>query len=214
MNTIITNLLNFLPIKWYIFFSIAILASLIIIFIYYKLSKRISSIEDLPKNFQNKKIKCYVTSVGDGDGFRCFHTPWLRRKVYKKGDPTLQVRLAGIDAPEIKKFSKPGQPFSKEAKDYLSQLVLKQNVTLKILSIDLYNRLLCSVFVLKENKKINVNLEMVREGFACVYEGKHAVYDNYKKLLVEYEEKAKKEKRGMWKQHNYVSPMDYKKLNA
>lgn len=55
-------------------------------------------------------IRGYVTSVGDADNFRVFHTPapWPLSRLQripkdKKSlkDNTLHIRLAGVDAPEV-----------------------------------------------------------------------------------------------------------------
>ncbi|GAC96179.1 hypothetical protein PHSY_003759 [Pseudozyma hubeiensis SY62] len=81
-----------------------------------------------------------VVTVGDADGFRFHHTPGLpylrdwfypwppRTKKRKNGQSqlvreTISVRIAGVDAPESAHFGKPAQPFSKEAKHFLSSMV-------------------------------------------------------------------------------------------
>ncbi|GAK63626.1 nuclease domain containing protein [Moesziomyces antarcticus] len=84
-----------------------------------------------------------VVTVGDADGFRFHHTPgppflrdWLnpwpprvRSKNAKPGTrtrlvrETISVRIAGVDAPESAHFGKPAQPYSKEAKDFLTSMV-------------------------------------------------------------------------------------------
>ncbi|SOV04628.1 uncharacterized protein UDID_02641 [Ustilago sp. UG-2017a] len=86
-----------------------------------------------------------VVTVGDADGFRFHHTPgppylrdwlypWPPRAIKKtKGSgaggrsrlvrETISVRIAGVDAPESGHFGKPAQPFSKEAKVFLTSMV-------------------------------------------------------------------------------------------
>ncbi|SPO21974.1 uncharacterized protein UTRI_01961_B [Ustilago trichophora] len=83
-----------------------------------------------------------VVTVGDADGFRFHHTPgppllrdwlypWPPRTSKTKGAggrtklvrETISVRIAGVDAPESAHFGKPAQPFSKEAKAFLTSMV-------------------------------------------------------------------------------------------
>lgn len=83
-----------------------------------------------------------VVTVGDADGFRFHHTPgppllrdwlypWPPRTSKTKGAggrtklvrETISVRIAGVDAPESGHFGKPAQPFSKEAKAFLTSMV-------------------------------------------------------------------------------------------
>lgn len=211
MHNTLLYFFNLLYKYWYITFCIILLISAFLIAILYKLTLRITTIHQLPKNYKNTRIHGYVSSVSDGDGFRLFHTPFLRRKVYRKGDQTIQIRLAMIDAPEVRKFSRPAQPFSKESKEYLAKLINKKNVIVKMLAIDVYNRVIASVYVHEGSKVINISLEMVRVGLACVYVGKVVAYDDYKEMLEKYERNARNMKLGMWNQDGYVSPMDYKR---
>lgn len=83
---------------------------------------------------------------------------------------TIHIRLAGVDAPEVSQlfacvipglipvyfftsvqlahFGNPAQPFSKEAFDYLTNLVNQKKVTVDLLSKDRYNRIVCQLFLL------------------------------------------------------------------
>lgn len=194
-----------LSITLLIFFSLALVVVL------YMGSRRVKSLRDLPLKFKVMKLKGYAVKVGDGDGFSFFHTPRFFSRKYKKGDKCLSIRLAGIDAPEVRKYSKKEQPFAKESKDYLKKLIHNKKVTIKILAIDIYNRLLAIVHV-KDTTRINVNVEMVRMGYACVYEGVNAVYDRYKKELYAKQRLAQRKKLNMWSQADYVSPMSYKRM--
>jgi len=89
------------------------------------------------------------------------------------------VRLLGINSPER------GQPYYKEAKEFLEDIVLNKTVVLKfgVERYDRYGRTLAYVFVGKRN----VNLELVEKGFANFYfpSGKDVYYNDFKKAWEE-----------------------------
>jgi len=124
-------------------------------------------------------------------------------------DIEIKVRLVGIDSPETgKKKRDPGQPYSQKATKYLSGMVLNKTVDIKGYGLGPYNRILGVIHV--DGK--NVNLEMIKAGYAEVYRGKPPRgFDTglYKKAEAE----AKKAGRGMWSQGNkYISPKDWRKM--
>jgi endonuclease YncB( thermonuclease family) len=141
-----------------------------------------------------------VTRVHDGDTIKV------------KGDSgELTIRLVGIDAPEkSKKKREPGQPFSQKAKEYLADLVLNRPVDIREYGVDRYERML-GIVVLEGR---DINLEMVKMGFAEVYRGKSAKgFDPVPYLYAERE--AREAKKGMWVQGmEYVSPRDWRKANS
>jgi endonuclease YncB( thermonuclease family) len=75
-------------------------------------------------------------------------TPRDSRKVTASSlelkDQTLHVRLAGVDAPEGAHFGMPAQPFSAEAKDWLTNLSMNKKVHLELYSRDRYDRVVSS----------------------------------------------------------------------
>ncbi|WFD36462.1 micrococcal nuclease [Malassezia cuniculi] len=122
-----------------------------------------------------------VTSVGDADGFRFYHTPgipllrdWLHRPPTKASElrsQTISVRLAGADAPESGHFGREAQPFAKEAKDELKRLVDGQVVWLDVAHLDQYQRLVASVYVFKKPYifgRTDVAWTLVDKGLATV----------------------------------------------
>lgn len=78
-----------------------------------------------------------------------------------------RVRLLGIDAPEIGRGSDSSAPFGWEARERLTQLVLKRWVRLEQegAALDAYNRHLA--YVITEDG-VCVNAALVRDGFARV----------------------------------------------
>ena len=140
-----------------------------------------------------------VTRVTDGDTIR----------VIGQGNE-LVIRLVGIDAPEIShKKREPSQPFGKAATKYLAGLALNKTVEIKEYGQDRYGRTLCVVLLSGKN----VNLEMVKDGYAEVYRGPPAPgFDN--SPYWHAEEQAKAAKRGMWSLgEKYVSPKEWRKTH-
>ena len=119
------------------------------------------------------------------------------------------IRLVGIDAPELShKKRKPSQPYAQAATKFLAGLVLNKTVEIKEYGQDRYGRTLAVVFLGGKN----VNLEMVKAGYAEVYRGTPAAgFDSapYWKA----EEEARAAKKGMWAQGgNYMSPREWRKI--
>jgi micrococcal nuclease len=118
------------------------------------------------------------------------------------------IRLAGIDAPEVShKKREPSQPFGQAATKYLAGLVLNKTVEIKEYGQDIYGRTLGVVFISGKN----VNLEMIKAGYAEVYRGTPAAgFDSAPYWKVEKE--AIGAKRGMWAQADkYVSPREWRR---
>lgn len=176
-----------------------------------------------------------VSSVGDGDNFRIYHTPgglllgwhWLRnvptaRKDLK--DQTLHVRIAGIDAPEMAHFGRPSQKHGPAALEWLRRTLEGQRVRVYTLRRDQYERVVGTAFLRRSvwgmtSRLMNmampwsydktqgpvfrrdVGLEMIRAGWATVYEAQYgAVFgkEGMEAVYVDAEKKAKLEGRGMW----------------
>lgn len=116
----------------------------------YIVGKRFKTAAHIPPEVfeKSQKIRGKVVAVGDSDNFRLYHTPgfgwgWIRNipKTRKElQNQTISVRIAGVDAPEGAHFGMPSQPYSKEAKDFLTKLVLNKRVQVELLSRDQYSR--------------------------------------------------------------------------
>jgi len=122
----------------------------------------------------------------------------------------LKVRLAGIDAPEISRSRRnTGQPYSGQAKRYLSGLVLNKIINVDRYGIDPDNRVLGVIYVGTKN----VNLELVKAGLAEVSRGKPPKGLDLRPYL-QAENEARKAAKGMWSMGDkYISPKDWRKMN-
>lgn len=89
----------------------------------------------------------YVSKVIDGDTF------WVQNSRADK----FKIRLIGIDAPETRNvFYKKKQPYGKESKEYLTNLIDKQYLRLEfdVDSLDQYGRTLAYAY-LENNEMVN-----------------------------------------------------------
>jgi len=121
------------------------------------------------------------------------------------------IRLVGIDAPELShKKREPSQPYAQTATKHLAGLVLNKMVEIKGYGQDRYGRTLAVVFLGGKN----VNLEMVKAGYAEVYRGTPAPgFDTAPYWKAEAEARAAK--KGMWAQgEKYVSPRQWRNVNS
>jgi len=113
-------------------------------------------------------------------------------------DNAWKVRLYGIDAPDA------GQPYYTQARKYLIQVVLNQD-----LELDCYHHLqnwrVCLVMIQDKD----VSSEMVNAGFAFDYpKYSHGIYAKAQK-------KAKMERRGVWNlEGGGLRPWEFRKLRA
>ena len=136
-------------------------------------------------------------SIYDGDTLRA-----------RRGDEELKIRFCGIDAPER------SQKLGIEARDHLRSLVDMGNGELLIVPIekDRYQRTLAEVYV-KDSRStaINLNVQMVRDGYAWHYEK----YSNNCPIRGEFavaQELAQDENLGIWK-GNPQPPWVWRKAN-
>ena len=143
-----------------------------------------------------------VTKVSDGDTIHVT-TPEKTK---------LTVRLYGMDAPETPKINqrtghvnKPGQPYGEEAWKALDAKIMGKPVTLDIIDIDRYKRM---VGVVRIGNR-NINLEMAREGFAEAYI--EYLREPYRAQFIQAEKEARSTRRGIWSLSGYERPKDFRK---
>ena len=142
----------------------------------------------LTTNLFAKELLTEVT-VTDGDTVRG-----------KYDNELIKIRLAEIDAPELK------QAFGIESKGCLKELIKHSDgkVFFKFKEKDRYKRHVGWLY----SEDLDINLEMVKRGCAWVY-------DRYaeRKVLFKHQNLAKENKLGLWKDTNAVKPSDWRRLN-
>ena len=130
-----------------------------------------------------------VTRVIDGDSI-----------VVKHDDTLNKIRLRYIDAPESM------QIYGKQAKKFLSNLLADKSVLVSTEYSDRYGRQLADIYIHNEKESIYINAKMIKSGNAWVY--KKYRTNNY---LINLENHAKINKKGIWKSSNPVQPWVYRK---
>lgn len=164
-----------------------------------ELNEKLNEANLLGKEERLDLEKFKVIKVYDGDTFMA-----------EGHNIKIMARLVGIDTPEKanKRKQKPGQPYSQKAGEYLAKMILNKTIKIKSYGIESYNRLLTEVFAGNRN----VNLELLRAGFAEVYNGKLPKgFDiaPYRKA----EMKAKESKKGIWSLGSkYISPKKWRNM--
>ena len=120
----------------------------------------------------------------------------------------LNVRLAGIDAPELRKGGRGGhwdaQPGGEAAKEALNRLIQGKEVDLRQIDLDQYNRPVVEIRI----QDHLVNLQMVTDGMAEVYRGKVKRLDQAPYFAAEANARASK--KGIWALAHYESPGSYR----
>ncbi|KAI9723139.1 MAG: putative endonuclease lcl3 [Chrysothrix sp. TS-e1954] len=195
--------------------------------------RRVTNAQHLPPSFlRHRSVFGRVTSVGDADNFRLYHTPggiflgwgWLRHVPKSRKaltDQTLHIRIAGVDAPELPHFGKPGQKHGDEALAWLrGQLMFQEHpqkgedprlgrkVRCYVWSKDQYGRVVGTCWIRRASwvaglpKAIgcwDLGERMLKAGWATVFEGKNvAEFGGKEARYRELEAQAKKKRVGMW----------------
>jgi endonuclease YncB( thermonuclease family) len=198
-------------------------------YIYRAYFRRIPSANRIPDYFLRKRSMLgKVTSVGDADNFHFYHTPggvfggwgWLRHApdINSRGlkDQTIHVRLCGVDAPEGAHFGKPAQMYSEESLEWLRSYILGRKVRIIPLARDQYQRVVSQATVWKLTGRKNISKEMLRNGWAVVYESRSgAEFNGYEEEFRYLELQSRRKKIGIFQKgiKHFVSPGEYKKAS-
>ncbi|KAG2079665.1 SNase-domain-containing protein [Suillus discolor] len=203
--------------------------------VYRRYFRRLRTAEWVTPDVLRRKrwVRGVVTSVGDGDNFRLYHTPgfgWRWPLKFRRvptlskelKEQTIHVRIAGVDAPEGSHFGRQAQPYAAEALTWLKDTIEGRIVYCQLVRRDQYSRIVSVVTLpppflpgwLATGRSLA--LEMIRAGTGVTYEQAGAEYGKYGKdgfLRVEAESRAAR--RGMWK-HGTVeeTPAQYKRRYA
>jgi micrococcal nuclease len=166
--------------------------------------------KDIPASYfkDNKEIKAVVVKVTDGDTVRVRHITKGRKSADFTGslkENTIAVRIAAVDTPEIAKFGNNGQKFGEEAKEFTTFKLLGKKVTIKLLSLDRYGRVIGRILY-RENSvlpkfltsKKDISEELLQHGLASVYRQGGAQYDGPVEKWNAIEKQAISRRRGMW----------------
>lgn len=77
------------------------------------------------------------------------------------------LRLRGINTPEIKTSDKNEKEMAIEARNFLSLLVMDKIVRLENINIEKYGRILCDIYI--EDTNLHINSTMIEFGFAIPF---------------------------------------------
>ena len=113
------------------------------------------------------------------------------------GNEQIKIRLDGIDAPEK------SQDFGSRAKEYLSEMIWDQELTVNVTKKDRYGR---SIGKISTPTIEDVNIEMIKAGLAWHYKEY-----NHDKTYADAEILARKNKKGLWIYKNPIKPQDFRR---
>lgn len=133
-------------------------------------------------NQHRRSLHVTVVKVSDGDTVQG-ETPEGTK---------LKIRLYGIDAPETAHGKIPGQPMGKDSLVILKNKILNKHVRVDLIDVDRHRRIVAMLWMGNRN----INLEMVKEGYAEAY--REYLKDPFRQSFVEAETEARTAKKGIW----------------
>ncbi len=147
-----------------------------------------------PSHAAIRTVEGKVTRVDDGDIIT----------VVGEGSSNFEVRLYGIDTPEIRRDREPGQPYGATAKQILTRMILGKTVTLEIWDIGTDRRMLGIVYL----DRRNINKEMLLMGMG--WASHEHVWTPHTREFIKAERRARETKRGLWKDDHPVPPWKFR----
>jgi endonuclease YncB( thermonuclease family) len=164
--------------------------------------------------------------VIDGDTIRIRHAPpalcpdnFSDGRGCEEGrrltDCTIIVRLYGVDAPETSggRADPTGQPYSREARDYVVDAAYGEMARVKLLGRDRYNRVVGRVTIGNAPFEEDLSRGLLLRGYASLYTGGGARYDGRRDELERNMATARDERRGIWRDGvaEFVDPAAYRR---
>jgi endonuclease YncB( thermonuclease family) len=118
------------------------------------------------------------------------------------GHQQIQVRLAGIDAPEE------GQPFGSASREHLSELILGKDVNLECSDVDPYGRSVCKVLL---STGEDIDLDQLKAGMAWHYKQYQSLQsDADRNAYGAAENEARHSRAGLWADAHSEQPQDFR----
>ncbi len=125
-----------------------------------------------------------------------------------RGREQFKVRLYGIDCPED------GQQWGDIATAGLIKMIGGKYIDLEVFGVDIYDRMLATIYVKEGSESINVNEKMVVKGHAWVMRRFYKeISRNRQHQLNRLENWAKSKKVGLWRNDNPVPPWKWRNGN-
>lgn len=125
------------------------------------------------KNINHKKIKNNIFQELELDAY-CFnvHDTDTISVLFKYNNETIKynIRLLGIDAPELKSKNLYERELCIKGTEYLKQLILNKIIKLKTHKPDKYGRMLGVISTIDINS-ININKDSIEKGYCREYYG-------------------------------------------
>jgi micrococcal nuclease len=122
------------------------------------------------------------------------------------GGEAFVCRLYGIDTPEKARRGRPGQPHAAGATKELKALILGKLVQAYLTGDKTYGREVCIIY----NQGMNINLEMVKRGYAWAY--RRYLERPYASEFIDAERQAREKELGIWQDSNPIPPWEFRRM--